>query len=88
MNSSSSNDIADIKSELVQIKQNMQQLLTICNRMNNHISFIEQVYMIVQLPFKKIMSYFTKDQPNLPVLYETNSNGKTIGIAPHTPDAK
>lgn len=51
-------ELTDIKSQLDNIQTQLKNVSTDTNKMNDHISFVENVYEVVKSPFEKALNYY------------------------------
>jgi hypothetical protein len=66
--------LAEVKTELSMLRQDIQQLIKTCGRMDEHISFVDGVYSTVKKPMEFIVNKLSFSQNTLPMLEYTNDN--------------
>ena len=50
------NEISDLKLEVSKLRDDIKQLIVTCGRMDNHISFVDGVYLTVRKPLEFIVN--------------------------------
>lgn len=50
--------ITNLEKEIKEMKEMLKELLKVCGRMDNHITFVESVYQTLKNPIESIRSRF------------------------------
>lgn len=66
-------ELEKTNAKLDKIEQDIQELKTGTNKMNNHINFVESIYTIVRSPISDLLSYYYGEPDNLRAIEDTKS---------------
>ena len=59
--------VLELKDEVARLREDIKQLIVTCSRMDHHISFVDNVYSIVQKPLEFIInSFWGQSKASLP----------------------
>lgn len=61
-----------LEDKLIKIEQKLDLIMNSCNKMDNHINFVDGVYSVVKNPFYKVMSLMNTQDSNTSSLTLSN----------------